>query len=84
MAIVCDKCIKNRVSKDGDICDICKEKLREKDLLDYLEGYLYVLEDWDTYRITVDEGYLKGLKHQIELAQDLREFINKNEKMQYM
>ena len=63
--IVCDFCKKERVDKDGDFCPDCTEEMRPKTILDYLEGYLEELEDFEN-RYMVTDRYLDGLKKHIK------------------
>lgn len=65
MAIVCDRCLKKPVDKDGDICMDCIEELRPRTVLDYLKAYLVILEDFEN-RFTVTDQYITGLKGHIE------------------
>jgi len=64
--IVCDRCMKNRVEVDGDMCEECTEFLRPKTVLDYLKSYRDLLEDYDTYKIIPRDDHLQGLKDHIE------------------
>lgn len=71
--IVCDRCMNRRVDEDGDLCDHCKEILRERTVLDYLKDYLISMEE--DYTVDVAPSYIKGLKAHIMRMETQEEIL---------